>query len=217
MSLILHLETATKTCSVALSERGKLLYEISEIGDGYIHGERLTILIQKVLLKTKVEISSLEAISISIGPGSYTGLRIGLSTVKGIAFALNCPIITLNTLEIIAKSIPNEEKVFAMLDARRMEVYAYGINESKEEVFSSSPLIVNSDTLAEFDPFICIGDGSMKVKEIWKHRQVKFMNDFHLNAGLQVKMAYSYYLKKEFANAATLVPNYLKEFQFTSK
>ncbi|MBM3455416.1 MAG: tRNA (adenosine(37)-N6)-threonylcarbamoyltransferase complex dimerization subunit type 1 TsaB [Bacteroidetes bacterium] len=217
MSLILHIETATKICSVALSENGILLNELTEVGDGFIHGERLTILIQKVIGKAGKKITSLSAISISNGPGSYTGLRIGLSTAKGIAFALNCPIINLNTLEIMVSTVQNEQKVFAMLDARRMEVYACGINEMKEEIFATAPIILDSSSLSEFDPFLCIGDGALKVKEIWKHRNIEFREDFQVSSAMQVEMAYKRFCNKEFANPASLTPNYLKEFQFTSK
>jgi tRNA threonylcarbamoyladenosine biosynthesis protein TsaB len=216
MSFILHIETATKICSVALSENGKLVNEKTEYGDGYIHGERLTLLIQKVMSEKNINFSSLVAISISIGPGSYTGLRIGLSTVKGIAFALNCPIIPLNTLEIMAKSIRYDGKIFAMLDARRMEVYAYGINELKKEIFSPAPLILDAESLSEFDPFLCLGEGAFKVKNIWTHRNVEFLDEFQINASLQVELAFERYKNKDFATASTLVPDYLKEFQATS-
>ncbi|MBM3429910.1 MAG: tRNA (adenosine(37)-N6)-threonylcarbamoyltransferase complex dimerization subunit type 1 TsaB [Bacteroidetes bacterium] len=216
MSFILHIETATKICSVALSENGKLVNEKTEYGDGYIHGERLTLLIQKLMSDKNINFSSLAAISISIGPGSYTGLRIGLSTVKGIAFALKCPIIPLNTLEIMAKSIRYDGKIFAMLDARRMEVYAYGINEVKNAIFSPAPVILDAESLSEFDPFLCLGDGAFKVKKIWTHRNVEFLDEFQINAGLQVELAFERFKNKDFATASTLVPDYLKEFQTTS-
>ena len=216
MSFILHIETATKICSVALSENGKLVNEKTEFSDGYIHGERLTFLIQEVISEKNINFSSLSAISISNGPGSYTGLRIGLSTVKGIAYALNCPIIPLNTLEVMAKSIRYDGKIFAMLDARRMEVYTYGINEVKNEIFSPSPLILDSESLCEFDPFLCLGDGAFKVKNIWTHRNVDFLDEFKISAGLQVELAFERFKNKDFATASTLVPDYLKEFQTTS-
>lgn len=211
---ILHIETATKTCSVALSNEGVLIDELTELGDGFVHGERLTLLINDLIIRNNLTFKNLKAISISIGPGSYTGLRIGLSTVKGICFALNIPIIPLNTLEIIAKSVSSNSLIIALMDAKRMEVYAYGIDQMKKEIFSAAPVILTESTFIEFDPFLCLGDGAEKTKEIWKNRNVHYHDDFKLEASNQVNLAFELFKSKNFAKSDSLVPNYLKDFQF---
>jgi tRNA threonylcarbamoyladenosine biosynthesis protein TsaB len=159
------------------------------------------------------DFKELQAVSISIGPGSYTGLRIGLSTVKGLVFALKCPIIALDTLEILAKSHANKGNIISMIDARRMEVYAFGIDGSKKSIFSSKPVILEAQTFSVFEPFLCIGDGALKTKEIWSGRAINYDDDFRLDASLQCKISYEKYLKKEFSSPEHLVPNYLKDFQ----
>jgi len=213
VSLILHVETATRVCSVALSMNGILLNEISEQGEGYVHGERLTLIMQEVMKNSKKEFDQLDAVSISIGPGSYTGLRIGLSTVKGIAFALRCPIIELNTLEIIANSVSHSGNIFAMLDARRMEVYTHGIDGHKNTLFNSSPMILDEWTFAEFDPILCVGDGAEKTKEIWKDRKIIYFDEFELKASLQIERAVQKFEMNLFSDPSSIVPKYLKEFE----
>ena len=125
---ILHLETSTKICSVAISQNGVLLAYQDQTGEAYIHGEELTLMIQAILRQTNLNLQNISAISYSSGPGSYTGLRIGLSTAKGLCFALSIPLIALPTHQILlelalANDFKNAKKVIALLDARRTEVY----------------------------------------------------------------------------------------------
>lgn len=130
--VILHIETATKICSVAVSEAGNILAFHEEHPDNYVHGEQLTLFIEKVCIKARIQLSDLDAVSVSIGPGSYTGLRIGLSTAKGLCFGLEIPIICIETLDsllVTARSKYPNATLCAMLDARRMEVYTKSIDE----------------------------------------------------------------------------------------
>ncbi len=125
LAFILNIETATKNCSVSISKKGKTI-ALKELNDGnYSHAEKLHELIIQVVQQTGIELSNLNAVAVSKGPGSYTGLRIGVSAAKGLCFALNIPLIAIGTLESLAQSISTSEGYkIPLLDARRMEVYS---------------------------------------------------------------------------------------------
>ena len=214
-AVILHIETATKTCSVALSASGKLLtsHEISP--DNYIHGEQLTIFIKKVCAEVTLQLSDLDAVSVSIGPGSYTGLRIGLSTAKGLCFGLKIPIICIETLDsllTIGKAKYPSANLCAMLDARRMEVYTKSINGSGETLRTLSSSVIEADTFIQDEPFIYFGDGAAKLKTIWGHRAAIFDSELMLSAKGQVDMAYERYKNAGFDSLEKCKPLYLKQF-----
>lgn len=215
MTTILHLETATKTCSVALSVNAKLIDVIEIHGDQYIHGEKLTLFIQEILTKNSITFDNLSAVSISSGPGSYTGLRIGVATAKGICFAKNIPLIEIDTLQAFEncarKSFPSET-ICVMLDARRMEVYSSIFDATRKPIKSISADILNDNTYREFEPFVCVGDGSTKCREIWSERNVHFNDTVQLSASGQVELAFNKYVNKQFADLTYFEPNYLKEF-----
>jgi tRNA threonylcarbamoyladenosine biosynthesis protein TsaB len=215
MTTILHLETATKTCSVAISVNAKLIDVIEIHGDQYIHGEKLTLFIQEILTKNSITFDNLSAVSISSGPGSYTGLRIGVATAKGICFAKNIPLIEIDTLQAFEncarKSFP-AETICIMLDARRMEVYSSIFDASRKTVKSISADILDYTTYREFEPFVCVGDGSTKCREIWSERNIHFNDAVQLSASGQVELAFNKYVNKQFADLAYFEPNYLKEF-----
>ena len=215
MTTILHLETATKTFSVAISVNAKLIDVIEIHGDQYIHGEKLTLFIQEILTKNSITFDNLSAVSISSGPGSYTGLRIGVATAKGICFAKNIPLIEIDTLQAFEncarKSFP-AETICIMLDARRMEVYSSIFDASRKTVKSISADILDYTTYREFEPFVCVGDGSTKCREIWSERNIHFNDTVQLSASGQVELAFNKYVNKQFADLAYFEPNYLKEF-----
>lgn len=215
MTTILHLETATKTCSVALSVNAELIDVIEIHGDQYIHGEKLTLFIQEILTKNSITLDNLSAVSISSGPGSYTGLRIGVATAKGICFAKNIPLIEIDTLQAFEncarKTFPSET-ICVMLDARRMEVYSSIFDASRKTVKSISADILDGNTYREFEPFVCVGDGSTKCREIWSERNIHFNDAVQLSASGQVELAFNKYVNKQFADLAYFEPNYLKEF-----
>ena len=135
MATILHIETATKVCSVALSLNGEMI-QLQEFKDeGYSHGEQLTVLIQKVLDLQEITTQGLSAVSVSAGPGSYTGLRIGVSTAKGLCYALNIPLISVDTLQSmaeVARIVYPFSNLCPMIDARRMEVFSLITNFEAE-------------------------------------------------------------------------------------
>lgn len=217
---ILHLETATKVCSVALSLNGKLqqLKEIEE--DGYAHGEKLTLLIEAALASEGIQIKELAAVSVSAGPGSYTGLRIGVSTAKGLCYALGVPLIALDSLvslQQIAKNIYPNQAVAALIDARRMEVFASVFSGSGAILKSISADIIDEDSYLEFEPFVACGDGAEKLREVWTDRKITIDATILSSAKGQVELAYQKYLNSEFEDVAYFEPFYLKDFVMNVK
>ncbi|WP_300659677.1 tRNA (adenosine(37)-N6)-threonylcarbamoyltransferase complex dimerization subunit type 1 TsaB [Fluviicola sp.] len=215
MTTILHIETATKVCSVALSVDGELkqLQELKD--DGYAHGEQLTILIQRVFDLQGITSEKLSAVSVSAGPGSYTGLRIGVSTAKGLCYALGIPLIAVNTLESMAAIGKTKHPALSlcpMIDARRMEVFSFIVNTQSEIVKAVSADVLDEHSYADFEPFVCFGDGAMKMQELWVNRQITFDPALEPSASGQVSIAYQKYLKQEFEDVAYFEPDYLKEF-----
>jgi len=215
-TLILHIETATKVCSVALSVDGNLVAIKESISDAYIHGESLTLFIEDVFRTANLKIEHLAAVSISSGPGSYTGLRIGVSTAKGLCFGLQIPLIQIPTLaslmQIFSSEVPTHN-LLAALDARRMEVYSLMQAPDGKILKSLSADCVDENSYSEFDPFVCFGDATIKLKELWANRDIIFKDDIYCSAKGQVEIAYSKFKAKEFEDLGNFVPLYLKEFQ----
>ena len=148
MSLILNIETATKSCSVALAKDGQLLDCIEEVSEKYSHAEQLTVFIQDILAKHQFSTKDLDAVAISSGPGSYTGLRIGVSTAKGMCYALDIPLISVSTLEAMAQVVKDdyaEHILCPMIDARRMEVYCAFFGKHHSPV---SAKVIEADSFA---------------------------------------------------------------------
>jgi tRNA threonylcarbamoyladenosine biosynthesis protein TsaB len=215
-TLILHIETATKVCSVALSLDGNLVALKESASDAYIHGESLTLFIEEVFRIANLKIEHLSAVSISSGPGSYTGLRIGVSTAKGLCFALQIPLIQIPTLASLMQLCRNEvprQNLLAALDARRMEVYSLMQAPDGTILKSLSADTVNENSYSEFDPFVCFGDATIKLKELWANRAIIFKDDIYCSAKGQVDLAYSKFKAQEFEDIGNFVPLYLKEFQ----
>lgn len=209
---ILHIETATKVCSVAISNHGQLIACKESHADGYIHSEALTLYIEEVLFMAKIEITQLAAVSFSSGPGSYTGLRIGLSTAKGICFALAIPLIAIDTLDALHAQINSMDKtIIPMLDARRMEVYAQVYAANGEILQELDSLILDETSFQSFEPFIVLGDGAEKCKEIWKNRAIEWRDDVRCSATGQVTLAYQKFALKKFEDLAYFTPIYLKD------
>jgi tRNA threonylcarbamoyladenosine biosynthesis protein TsaB len=209
---ILHLETATKVCSVALSNNGIVVSFKESFSDGYIHSEALTLFIQDVLQEARLELAQLSAVSVSAGPGSYTGLRIGLSTAKGLCFALNIPLIAVDTLCALKNLIPaGDIPIIPMLDARRMEVYAQVFDAEGKTLQELDAIVLNEDSFLNFEPFIVLGDGAAKCKEMWRHRTITWKENVLCSAKGQASIAYEKFQKKEFENLAYFSPIYLKD------
>lgn len=216
MTYILHIETATKVCSVALSKNGQLI-QLAEINeDGYSHGEQLTCLIEKCLLQANVSLQELHAVSISSGPGSYTGLRIGVSTAKGLCYALKIPLIAIDSLVSLAvvgsKSYPHHV-LCPMIDARRMEVYSAIYSPEFNVLKEISPDVIDEYSYAEFGQLICFGDGALKLSDVWKARnKITLDTSIFPSAAGQVTIAFQHFQNNKFEDVAYFEPFYLKAF-----
>ena len=220
MPLILHLETATTVCSVALAEQGKII-DYHEINEGYKHDESLVFFVQQLLLKNNIKTQDLQAIAVSAGPGSYTGLRIGVSAAKGFCAALNIPLITLSTLHILAEAFvathPHFDGLLApMLDARRMEVYTALFTNNLERLTPDAPLVVDNSAFSTQllnQKIAFFGNGALKCQETITHSNANFTANIEVSARYMCQAAYKAYQKQVFADLAYFEPYYLKPFQ----
>lgn len=212
---ILHLETSTQVCSVGLSLNGELI-ALKEITDqGYVHGEMITLFVEDVLKEVGISISMLSAVSVSSGPGSYTGLRIGVSTAKGLCYALNIPLIAIDSLqclEQVGRINHPTETIVAMIDARRMEVFSSIFDPNGKAVKNISADILDETSYEEYLPFTVIGDAVTKVKAIWENRAIQFDERCIASARGQVKIAFEKFQKQDFEDVAYFEPFYLKDF-----
>ncbi|TDS63577.1 tRNA (adenosine(37)-N6)-threonylcarbamoyltransferase complex dimerization subunit type 1 TsaB [Myroides indicus] len=223
MSTILSIETATKNCSVSLSVNGKLeiCREIAE--ENFSHAEKLHVFIEEILADKRKEIKDLNAIAVSYGPGSYTGLRIGVSSAKGLCYGLNIPLIALDTLEILARQLVVENGlIIPMLDARRMEVFCSVFDKDYNCIQSVEAKIVDENSFAELKNdelnIHFIGDGAAKCKSIFTDDQFIFHDEIiHPSAKNMSAMAFEKYQKGEFADVAYFEPYYLKDFVLPGK
>lgn len=222
MALILCLETATKNCSVAINKDGCLLAYKEEVSENYSHSEQLIPFIQSVLIDQKLELADLDAIAVSKGPGSYTGLRIGVSTAKGLCYSLGIPLLAHSTLETMAmgmtKKIP--QKVYCpMIDARRMEVYTALFNEEKQ-LTNIEACIVDENSfyedLAE-NEILFFGDGADKCQQVITHKNASFINDVYPSAKDMVPLSESAFQHERFEDVAYFEPFYLKDFVTSAK
>ena len=217
---ILHLETATKVCSVALSLNGQIKQFKEIVEAGFSHGENLTLLIEDALKSEGISVGQLSAVSIASGPGSYTGLRIGVSTAKGLCYALSIPLIAVDALISIQQNAiekyPNQN-IIPMIDARRMEVFSAVYNSKGEIIKPISADVLDENSYAEFEPFVACGDGAEKLKDLWKGREIIFASNILSSAKGQVDLAYQKYEQKAFEDVAYFEPFYLKDFVMNVK
>lgn len=227
MALILNIETATPVCSVALSRDGQLL-DFRESTENKSHATRLTLFIQELLQEYYLASDDLDAISLSMGPGSYTGLRIGASVAKGLAYGSGKPLIGIPTLkalaigfslshptEIIVSGTSNPVILCPMLDARRMEVYSALYDTSMNEINPVEAIILEPLSFSKFlnEHVVCFfGTGSIKAAEIIDHPNARFFLGMELSAAFQSQPAESLFVQKEFLDTAYFEPHYLKEF-----
>jgi tRNA threonylcarbamoyladenosine biosynthesis protein TsaB len=219
MSLILSIETSSKNCSVALHESGMLVAE-EEVLLERSHSEQITVLIEKIL-KDHTSGKSLSAIAVSKGPGSYTGLRIGVSTAKGLCYALDLPLIAVNTLQIIAAGInegsnPEKYLVCPMMDARRMEVYTALFDEKNNFISQTEPKVLDGEfhkDVLEGRKIIFAGDGAEKFKPfVSSQTNALFADGIFPSARFMGTLSFEFFLKRQFEDIAYFEPYYLKEF-----
>lgn len=214
--MILHIETSTKVCSVALSNEGELVAEKTLSTNEYSHSESLTIFIQEIMDQAKIDFDDLKTVAVASGPGSYTGLRIGVSTAKGICFAKNIPLISVDALLSIAVQLqvkhPNSQYC-PVIDARRMEVFSAIYSKELEVLKPISADIIEENSYVEYGNIIVAGDATEKLKEIWKDRQeIIFDEEIKASALGQIPVAQNKFENKDFEDVAYFEPFYLKDF-----
>lgn len=224
MAVILNIETSTNVCSVALTDNGMVLEHFEDY-KGQNHAALLSGYIKKCLDFLTDKKLRLEAVAVSIGPGSYTGLRIGLSEAKGLAYALDIPLIGIDTLKIMAVSVMfhhdvDPDTLFApMIDARRMEVYTSVLDIALNEQMKPSPLILDETSYAEWlnsNQVLFFGNGSNKAKEMITHPNARFIANIDPLATDMLALSEMAFRRGEFLDLAYSVPAYLKDFQATT-
>lgn len=213
---LLHIETSTKNCSVAISRNSETLCLCEEFDSNYGHSEKLHQFVNWALEGSEISLKDLDGVCVSKGPGSYTGLRIGVSAAKGFCYGLNIPLISLNSLEILAKSQTNQgfDLIIPMIDARRMEVYTAVFDGLGNQVSEIEAKILDETSFQEFaDKKIAfVGDGVEKSKSILNLPNAEFIENIHPSGKFMVDLAEKKFDQKEFEDVAYFEPFYLKEF-----
>jgi tRNA threonylcarbamoyladenosine biosynthesis protein TsaB len=215
-TLILNIETTTKNCSVSLAKDGELI-ALKEINDGnYSHAENLHPFIESILKETDYQYNDLTAVAVSKGPGSYTGLRIGVSAAKGLCFAVDIPLIAIDTLESLAhKIISDDSLIIPILDARRMEVYQAVFDSNYQVIKPTKAIVVEKNTYDEYlskGKITFIGDAVAKVKPVIVDRNAVFIENEFPSAKEMCHLSYQKFVKKKFEDVAYFEPFYLKDF-----
>ncbi|MFW6246520.1 MAG: tRNA (adenosine(37)-N6)-threonylcarbamoyltransferase complex dimerization subunit type 1 TsaB [Tangfeifania sp.] len=230
MAIILNIETSTEVCSVNVSENGKLLFEKESL-EGLNHSELLTVFIQYLFRENNLEMKAIDAVAVAKGPGSYTGLRIGVSVAKGLCYALEKPLIAISTLDamgIFTSQHPQQFNIEAeekenllfcpMIDARRMEVYTALYNSKGEQLEPVSAKIIDENSFSEKlkdSEIAFFGNGAAKCAKALNHSNALFYGPLKASARFMIHIAEDKYNKKEFENVAYFEPFYLKNFVAT--
>ena len=226
--MILCLETSTAVCSVALVDNGNVV-ALRESLDGQNHAEKITIFIDEVMKEAGVAYKDLDAIATSMGPGSYTGLRIGVSTAKGLCYAMEKPLIAIDTLAAMAEGFKGNETtrqqdnksesnaiLCPMIDARRMEVYSAFFNEKLEKISETEALIIDENSFMELkqDHHIYLfGDGADKLASLFENDdKITVVEKFHCSAAYMAKLTDNDFKNRKFVDVAYFEPFYLKDF-----
>ena len=216
MAYILNIETSTTNCSVSLSFEGETLVLKEDYDNNYSHAERLHVYIDEVLKQASIKSSQLDAIAVSKGPGSYTGLRIGVSAAKGLCFALGKPLIAISTLEALAHQVKTKEGIIIpMLDARRLEVYSAIFDSSYNRLRETLAQVLNDDSFKDYlkeTKVTFIGNGVAKTKELIIHNNAIFIDGRLPSADQMSQLAYNKYKKNDIEDVAYFEPYYLKDF-----
>jgi universal bacterial protein YeaZ len=223
MATILQIETATQVCSAAIAHDGKTI-SLKELMANNIHAGSLTLFIKEAMDSTGLQFEDLDAIAVSMGPGSYTGLRIGVSTAKGLCYALDKPLIAVPTLQMMAEGFMRQnpdytDSICSMIDARRMEVFTSLYNSDLKTLSPVSAKIIDGHSFSkELDNGIVtfIGNGAAKCAPVLQHENARF-SDLNFNsASYMSKLAHAAYLSSRFEDVAYFEPFYLKDFVLTT-
>lgn len=218
MTYILNLETATKNCSVSISQNGQtiLCKEMAEAG--YSHAEKLHVFIEECIKESNISFKDLSAIAVSQGPGSYTGLRIGVSAAKGLCFALDLPLIAVDTLQVLASKLSiTEGVIIPMIDARRMEVYSAIFNSKSEKIREVQAEILTENSFEEISETIhFVGDCAEKAKTVLTKSNFIFHEEIiYPSANEMSELSYKKFQENNLEDVAYFEPYYLKDFMAT--
>ena len=219
MNYILNIETATKNCSVSIAKEGKTLVCNQIAEEGYSHAERLHVFIEESIAAAGITYKDLAAIAVSQGPGSYTGLRIGVSAAKGLCFALEIPLIAVDTLQALAAQAKVESGfIVPMLDARRMEVYSAIFSADLESKRAILAEVITEDSFQELEGKIYfVGDCAEKCQTVLSKANYVFLENIkYPSANEMSTLSYQKYIEEDFVDVAYFEPYYLKDFMITT-
>jgi len=218
MAYILNLETATKNCSVSLAKEGKTIFCKEMAEEGYSHAERLHVFIEEILKENAINFSQINAIAVSKGPGSYTGLRIGVSAAKGLCYAAGIPLIAVDTLAVLANQVQVADGLIVpMIDARRMEVYSAVFDASHKKISEVKAEILSQESYNETSEKVYfIGDCQEKCKTVLTKDNFIFLPEIvYPSANEMSKLSFEKFQNNEFEDVAYFEPFYLKDFMLT--
>jgi tRNA threonylcarbamoyladenosine biosynthesis protein TsaB len=215
MAFILNIETATKNCSVSLAKDGKTISCQELATEQFSHAEKLHVFIAELLHENNIKYSQLDAVAVSQGPGSYTGLRIGVSSAKGLCYALNIPLIAIDTLQLLAQQITIESGlILPMIDARRREVFSAIYDSNYQQIRTTQAEIINENSYVEIKEILhLVGDGAAKFKDTLIDPKFVFHdNVVYPSAQEMSSLSFEKFQNSEFVDVAYFEPFYLKDF-----
>ena len=219
MALILNIETSTKVCSVALAKNGETIAVKEELGEQYIHSEKLTVFIEELMNNSGYTLNDLDAICVSKGPGSYTGLRIGVSCAKGLCYALKTPLLAIDSLTILGhvfaqlKTTDEKAILYPMIDARRMEVFTQKMNANLVVESPIQAMIIDETSFSDHSkPVYLFGDGANKLVNVLNNSTIEVVEDIETSAKGMERLSYDKFMANDFEDVAYFEPYYLKEF-----
>lgn len=222
MAIILNLETATTNCSVSIAKNGNVMTLREHNAPNYSHSEQLHVFIEEVVQKASLTMKDIHAIAVSKGPGSYTGLRIGVSSAKGLCYALDIPLISVATLRSLAYQGRGDayDFIIPLLDARRMEVYSAVYGSHLNEIRETKAEIIDENSFSEYTQkgkVLLLGSGAQKCREFLKHPNVNYDIEAIPSANDMANLSFEKYQKKNFEDLAYFEPFYLKDFILQKK
>jgi tRNA threonylcarbamoyladenosine biosynthesis protein TsaB len=222
MGILLNLETSSTNCSVCVAKDGEILAMRELNSANYSHAEKLHIFIEEVLMEASLKMEDIEAVAISKGPGSYTGLRIGVSAAKGLCYALGIPLISISTLKSMASQviINKGEVLIPVLDARRMEVYSAVYDEKLNEIRETKAEVIDGNSFNQYvgtNTVHFLGSGAEKIKDILSYDSICYHCDIVPSSKEMASIAWSKYQQKDFEDVAYFEPYYLKDFVLQTK
>lgn len=212
---ILNIETATRNCSVSIAVDGETKVVKEYAGEGYAHAEKLHVFIEEALQEAGLTYAGLTAVAVSMGPGSYTGLRIGVSAAKGLCYALNLPLIAIDTLELLARKINVAEGlIIPLIDARRMEAYTAVFDASYNRIRGTEAEIITEESFSGYSaPLHLVGDGAAKCVGVLPEDKIVYHQDAVFPSAAQMgALSYAKYKISDTVDVAYFEPYYLKDF-----